>query len=59
MTSKELGMAVAEKLQQAEKRQEIRGAETPKQQTPMRRALQPPVTRELECPRIMSTDLDV
>jgi hypothetical protein len=46
ITSKELGMAVADRLIQAEKRRDVRGAETPKQQTPMRRVLQPPATRE-------------
>jgi len=47
MTSKELGMAVADRLVQADKRREIGGRETPhKQQTPMRRVLQPPATRE-------------
>jgi len=43
MTSKELGMAVAEKLQQAEERREGRDTEQPrKQQLLMRRALMPP-----------------
>ena len=52
MTSKELGMAVADRLVQAEKRREVHGAETPpKQQTPMRRALQPPTAREQRADR--------
>ena len=52
ITSKELGMAVADRLVQAEKRREVRGGETPpKQQTPTRRALQPPATREQRADR--------
>ena len=47
MTSKELGMAVADRLRQAEKRSEA----TPKQQALMRRALQPPATREQRADR--------
>jgi tellurite resistance-related uncharacterized protein len=47
MTSKELGMAVAEKLRQAEQRREGRSIEQPrKDQALMRRALLPPPTRE-------------
>jgi hypothetical protein len=45
ITSKELGMAVADRLRQSEKRSETPGSEaTPKHQAPMRRMLQPPST---------------
>jgi hypothetical protein len=47
MTSKELGMAVADRLVQAEKQRETPGSEsTPKQQVLMRRKLQPPATEQ-------------
>jgi hypothetical protein len=47
ITSKELGMAVADRLRQAEKRPETPGSEpTPKQQAHRRRMLQPPAREE-------------
>jgi hypothetical protein len=57
ITSKELGMAVADKLRQAEKRQERGGETPPKHQTPMRRALQPPATSEQRADRQVAPEL--